>query len=276
MSYKLYQFNNSSSSISNSGRISSSSEKSKHLKKFNIILDIDETLIQTLQLPMNKTKKKIHSHNDGNIVIIDNHKNQGSIVYLRPRLYEFLDYCYQNYYVSYWTTGTNNYCKAILDKILTEKQLKQTRLIFARFKDNTVMDLVTKKKYKIPRLNDKIVKPLDYIFQHETYKKKFNKNNTFLVDDNPIHIAINQKNSIFILPWCRYDKKDTKLTILLDILKKSKNAKNINEIKYEPKTLYDSKYNNINAYLCRYSESDDYLAKEYQKEKKIKSKKSNK
>ena len=57
MSLKLYQFNNSSLTDSNSDKFSSYSSKSKHLKKFNIILDIDETLIQTLQLSYNKTQK---------------------------------------------------------------------------------------------------------------------------------------------------------------------------------------------------------------------------
>lgn len=276
MSIKLYQFNDSSLSNSDSGRISSSYSKSKHLKKFNLILDIDETLIQTLQLPFNKTRKKIHSHNDGNIVIIDFPKKDGSLIYLRPSLFEFLEYCYQNFYVSYWTTGTNNYCKAVLDGILTEKQMKQTRIIFTRFKDNKVMDLVTKKKYKIEKVNDRICKPLDFLFNHETFKKKFNKNNTILVDDNPLHISINQRNSIYIYPWCRYDKNDDKLKKLIDIFKKNKNIKNIGELKYDTKTLFQTNYPDVNAYECRHSMEDDYLAKHYKAPTKIVSSKKTK
>ena len=268
MSLKLYQFNNSSLTNSNSDRFSSYASKSKHLKKFNIILDIDETLIQTLQLSYNKTKKKIHSHNDGNITIINYPKKNGSITYLRPGLFEFLDYCYNNFFVSFWTTGTNNYCKAVLDSILTEKQLKQTRMIFSRFKDNQVIDLINNKKYKIDKINDKICKPLDFLYNNENYKKKFNKNNTIIVDDNPIHIAINQRNSIFIYPWCRYDKSDNKLPKLIEILKKNKNIKNVNELKYETKTLLETDYPNENAYTCRVSDSYDYIPKKYLKKKK--------
>ena len=149
-------------------------------------------------------------------------------------------------------------------------------MILARMNQNQIIDLITQKKYKIPRLNDKIYKPLDFLYTNESFKNKFSKNNTFIVDDNPLQIAVNQKNSIFIHPWCRYDKKDNKLFLLLDILKKNKNAKNISEIKYINKDLYDSKHNNLNSYECRFSESNDYLAKEYNKDKKIKSKKSNK
>ena len=124
------------------------------------------------------------------------------------------------------------------------------------------------KKFKINKLNDKICKPLDFIFTNENYKKKFNKNNTIIVDDNPIHIAINQRNSIFIYPWCRYDKNDDKLLKLIEIMKKNKNIKNINELKYDPKILIDTSFPDENAYICRNSDHYNYTPKKLKKLKK--------
>ena len=59
-----------------------------HMKPYNIILDIDETLIHS----------KVNINNE-NISII-----------LRPNLRLFLDYCYQHFNVGYWTLGTKKYC----------------------------------------------------------------------------------------------------------------------------------------------------------------------
>ena len=65
----------------------------KNLKrKYNLILDIDETLI--------------HCNNINNKLRI----------ILRPYLKFFLDYCYQYFNVGYWTIGVKDYCNGVLKK----------------------------------------------------------------------------------------------------------------------------------------------------------------
>ena len=272
MSLKLYQFNNSSN---NNSINSSFNTKKKHLKKFNIIFDIDETLVQTLILSNLKTKKMIYSHNEGNIVVSNYPKKNGSVVFLRPGLYELLAYCFYNFHVSFWTTGVKDYCQGIIDQILTEKQFNQTKVILSRYDENTVYDLKTKKKYKIDKFNDNMTKPLDFLFTHQIYKNKFKKSNTILIDDNPLHIAVNHNNGIFIFPWCRYDKKDNKLITLLESLKKNRDIKNINELKINREALFipDNKnLRNITAHECR--KSSEFIDEIFKKPRKKSKKKS--
>ena len=234
-------------------------------------MDIDETLIQTLSFEFTYEKEqKIHPYNNGDVVIINSPKTKSSITYLRPSLYKFLDYCYKNFIVSFWTSGTHNYCKAILDNILTKKQLEQTSFMFAKFNDNQIIDIKNKKKFKIDKFNGKICKPLDFLFTNINYKDKFNINNTIIVDDNPVNIAINQRNSILIYPWCRFDINDDKLLKLIEIMKKNKNITNIRELNYEPKKLIETAFPNENAHECRFSNHYKDIHKKYLKKRKTK------
>ena len=59
-------------------------------KRYNLILDIDETLVHC-KLINNKLR-----------------------IILRPNLKSFLEFCYAHFNVSYWTVGVTDYCENIL------------------------------------------------------------------------------------------------------------------------------------------------------------------
>tara|TARA_B110000261_G_C12914974_1_gene290030 strand:+ start:120 stop:668 length:549 start_codon:yes stop_codon:yes gene_type:complete len=153
------------------------------------------------------------------------------LIYLLPYLKKLLNFCYKIFYVSFWTNGTKDHCLSVLNGILTETQFKQTKIILARADQNEVCDCKTNKNYIINLHNYQLNKPLDYLWEHPDFNSQFNRNNSIIIDDNPINIAVNQSNSIFIYPWCRFDKKNRKLKDLIKLLKKHKKTYNVIDIK---------------------------------------------
>jgi TFIIF-interacting CTD phosphatase-like protein len=216
--------------------------------KLNIIFDIDETLIQS-------------HHNESGILykgdmMMGKSKKGDFLIYLRPYLRQLLEFCYKYFNISYWTSGETDYAQSILKNILTKSQYEKTKMILARVDQNEFKDCKTDKNYVINLHNDYIGKPLDYLWDHPDFRYTFNRNNTVIIDDNPLNIALNQHNSIFIYPWCRFDKKDRKLKTLIKLLKQHKKAKTIKDIK--PYTLHIPRklgITEVNAYQCR--EIDD-------------------
>ena len=221
--------------------------KKKNHKNLNVIFDIDETLIQTHHITSDY--KDYYSKGD----MIEGETSRGKFhIYKRPYLNELLNYAFKYYQVSFWTLGIREYCKEVLNKILTPEQLKKTKIILAREEENEFYEFKSRKHYIMNLHSDQITKPLDYLWEHPDFKNRFNRKNTFLVDDSVLHTAINQYNSLFIYPWCRFDLKDEKLKELIEILKKNKNAKKVKKIKSYtlrvPRTLQITE---VSAEQCR-------------------------
>lgn len=231
----------------------SKNDNTKYKIKLNLILDIDETLIQSYNPYDNiyySRKIEIDKTFFGEAVFTTYNKNI-YITYLRPNLYEFLDYCYKHFNVSYWTTGKNNYCKSVLKEILTEEQYDKTKFIFSLKNDNEFTNLKTNNNFIIDKYNGRVVKDLKYLFTHSEFKKTFNSKNTLLIDDNPFNISINKHNSLFINPWCKYDKKDKKLKQIIDLLKKHSNITDIQDLKSPNIHIINNKnLSNINSHMC--------------------------
>lgn len=185
------------------------SQKKKNTKpKYNIILDIDETLIHS-EFANNSNKLKI---------------------ILRPNLRIFLSYCYTYFNVGYWTIGTFDYCHHILLKILTKEQLRKTNLIISRktpTNDSDYYETIKKHTFKVNKIDNIYTKPLLYLFKYNQYNKTFKSNNTIIIDNNPYITGINPNNSILIPSF--YDNKNDKF--LLELMKW------LDEIKYCHKNI---------------------------------------
>ena len=222
-------------------------KNNKKHKKINIIFDIDETLIQAY----NNEGGVLTSFNRGDYAIGKLDSGREYLIYKRPYLEKLMNFCYEYFYVSFWTSGKKDHCSTVLKNILTEKQFKKTKIIVARSDQNEFYEFKSDKYYMINLHNNTIAKPLDYLWEHPDFSDTFNRNNTVIVDDNPLNIAINQHNSIFIYPWCRFDKRDRKLKELIKLLKKYKYASNIRDIKafhlHIPRTL---SITNVLAHKC--------------------------
>ena len=166
-------------------------------KKYNIILDIDETLLNTLQFfdqfDMNYITKGPHHFDFFTI------RNQKFLVFFRPGLRDYLNFVFTNFNVGFWTTGTKDYAEKCLELILTPRQRKSINLFIARDKkDQNFYDILNKQNIDL-KSEYRNVKYLEYLFKNKIYKGSFKKTNTLLVDDNPIHYGINKgRNIIYV------------------------------------------------------------------------------
>lgn len=83
-------------------------------KKFNIILDIDNTLLSSVEIenPLRvrgDKSDKVHT-------MPDNYK-----IYERPYLQDFLDYLFNNFNVSIWTAASKPYAMFVIKNIINKK-----------------------------------------------------------------------------------------------------------------------------------------------------------
>jgi hypothetical protein len=187
--------------------------------KLNIIFDLDDTLIQTPNY--NFSNGATHTMNLPevcNIGIINTRKCT-SITYLRPYLKELLEYCYDNFNVSFWTAGNYFYCIEILKIILTEEQYEKTKIVLSRWDHTHLIEIKSNLTYTNENLNILHFKPLRLLY--ENYKNlNFTDNNTIIIDDNIYICDFNKKNSINIIKFDRFNNNDIALLELLEWLKK--------------------------------------------------------
>src|SRR5579872_1957723 len=93
-------------------------------KKINIILDLDNTLINSLTFKeltqMSKSKEDKFKHID----MDDLYR-----VFFRPHLQKFLDYLFENFNVSVWTSASLFYVSFIVDNIILTKPNRKLDLV---------------------------------------------------------------------------------------------------------------------------------------------------
>jgi hypothetical protein len=137
------------------------------MKKFNIILDLDQTLISAeadeeydFEKYKDKAKKFDFQDMDGYYLVFE-----------RPHLQKFLDFLFKNFNVSVWTAASKDYALFIIENIiLAGKKNRTLDYIFFSYHCNK------SKKLK------KGTKDLSMFW--DIYKlKNYNKNNTFILDD---------------------------------------------------------------------------------------------
>jgi hydroxymethylpyrimidine pyrophosphatase-like HAD family hydrolase len=181
-------------------------------ERINLIFDLDETLVQ-----MGK-----ENYNNKGIRIKHN-----KFIFIRPYCKELLKMSYKKFNVSFWTSGSPKYCSKILSIILTESQLKKTKIIICKY-NKYFLELKTEKIYKPIKyyLDEEVishyVKSLNLLWNIEDFNHRFSIYNTLLVDDNFFLEKINPRNYIKISPWCRYMECDNSLLILKEWLEQNK------------------------------------------------------
>jgi hypothetical protein len=153
-------------------------------KKINIVLDLDNTVINSLtpsefkRVSKNKINKfKYHYMDDA------------YIVFERPHLQEFLDFLFDpknNFEVSIWTAASKSYAIFIINNIILNKPGR--KLDFVLYSQHCVQS----QKY----LN--CIKDLS-LFWNILDPKLYNKKNTYIVDDLE-EVQIENDKNIFKAP----------------------------------------------------------------------------
>jgi hypothetical protein len=231
-------------------KIKNSSKKTlKNKNLLNIIFDLDETLVQTLDINFTENKNFIiENPNISNMSILnipDN--NRTTLLYIRPYFLKLIEFCFRHFNVSFWTAGTSNYCNSIINILLTEEQKQKTKAIIARVanEDRKIIDLKSGKIYCIYNYTEP--KPLNFLWNNEDFSSNFNKKNTIIIDNSYNVTKSYSYNSILVESYCRLNDEDDILLILKNRLF------HLNRLDKKQSAIYSKKKKNINVknYRCR-------------------------
>lgn len=185
------------------------------MSKYNIILDIDETLIHTYENPsdteintFNKLKDNIEYKNRlYEIIINSDYKDYKYYGIKRPHLDEFINFCFDNFnIVAIWSAGKEQYVKKMIDVIFP---IKKPHIVFSYDNLPTNSTEIT--------YNKPIIKMIDDIKLHNY----MSLSDTYIVDDRKENFLPNPDNGILIPAYIpSLTKKDIKKddTSLLDII----------------------------------------------------------
>jgi hypothetical protein len=229
--------------------------------KYNLILDLDETLIQSVNFPSwleDDTSKHLNPLVSLSFPVITNKQkyfqkkeSNPSVaqIYCRPYLLDFLNFCFENFNVSIWTTSSEIYCLDILNFLQIKNKCKY---IFVRKSKpfqmanikNMAMDRVINKEEEFIEVNTKKViqikrsyrdsfKPMDNLWNNTFFNKTFNSNNTFMIDDRAETYINYPDNTILIPAWCHLNWEDNFLKFTMDKISnfiKSPQKKNIERL----------------------------------------------
>ena len=161
--------------------IKSKCKKTNKINKvnFNIVLDLDNTIISSLTKEEYNKRKIDHDLKFTSIC-------DGMYYTLpRPHLNEFLNYIFPRFHVSVWTAASRDYAKEIIQKfIIKGKKNRKLR--------GFLYDIHCKQSMNA--INPKTMKDLRYLYISKN--KLFNENNTVIVDDLKEVLNNNKKNSI--------------------------------------------------------------------------------
>lgn len=138
-------------------------------KKPNILLDLDETLINSIYPTEFKFEKNTKKAKDF-FTFYDMDKDY--IIFERPGLQPFLDYLFENFNVSVWTAASKSYALFIIDTIILQnKPNRKLEYILFDYHCN------------ISKKNRKCAKKLEMLWEYYGIRE-FNERNTIIFDDN--------------------------------------------------------------------------------------------
>jgi len=148
-----------------------------------LILDIDETLIHSTFEKL-KTEPDFH------------YKTRG--VYVRPKLFEFMEYCFNNFEVGIWTSSKSDYAKFILKHLFNIKKFKF---------------IWTRSKCEIQYVSNGFYDEIRYV-KNLNNISGYSLKSIIMIDDTPQNITP-LKNVIPILEY-RGNEKDNELVNIIE------------------------------------------------------------
>ena len=164
-----------------------------------LILDLDETLIYSVESPL----EKLPDFSFGQFC-----------TYKRPYLKEFLQFCFNNFEVAVWTAATESYAVEIVKNIFEKNQIptffwSRVRCSFS-YDEELRESILTKKMWKIRR-------------------KGYDLKKVIVVDDSPEQWGSSYGNLVRVKKFLG-EGDDNELKLLIKYLTKLKDAENIREV----------------------------------------------
>ena len=152
--------------------------------KLNVILDLDNTLVNTL--PINVDADLI---NKFKFVIYQVNQFEKAFIFERPHLDEFLNWLFDNCNVSVFTHADKDYAMFVVDNII-KKGNPNRKIDFIFYRYHVELGLDIYKEYKDLRLLWNDFKIFD-----------FYPINTLIIDDNLLVKRTNRFNCLSITPF---------------------------------------------------------------------------
>ena len=149
-------------------------------KKINIYIDLDETLIYSIDIRRKKmipsfTELYIHHNFDNDFIVLE-----------RPGLQDFLDWLFVHFNVSVWSAASPDYVDFIVSNIVTKNNRKLKRVLNSDNCDKS-MELY----------GENHLKKLDMLWEH--YKlPDHGPDNTVLLDDLCLNMRSQPQNCVRI------------------------------------------------------------------------------
>lgn len=169
-------------------------------KKFNVLLDLDQTLISAEEYEGFRHEKRIEKFKDVKYM------DKDFIVFGRPHLQSFLDFLFSNFNVSVWTAASKSYALFIIDNfILTKPERRLDFMFFSYHCDYSVQCKKGLKGLSVLWENFKLL--------------HYDQENTIIIDDNPEVKSIQRCNCYDIKPFYALKNGSEHDTALVDLEK---------------------------------------------------------
>jgi hypothetical protein len=177
--------------------------KKKPTQKINLYLDLDETLIYSIDM---RHRKMLPKH----VEQFKHHNFENAYVILeRPGLQAFLDWVFEHFSVSIWSAASPDYVDFIAKNIVSAKHRRLQRILNSDNCDKS-MELY----------GDDHLKKLDLLWEH--YKlPNHGPDNTVLLDDLCLNMRSQPENCLRIIKFLGTEKfvKDNQLAKIKEKLK---------------------------------------------------------
>lgn len=144
------------------------------MKRLNIVLDLDNTLISSV--PLGKTQKCRLPFRD---------LKPDYRIYERPHLQPFLSWLFDNFNVGVWTAASRSYATFVVDEFILRKNRKLDFILYDKHCNQSNDTFGALKKL---RLLERI--GIDYSIK-----------DTLIVDDNPEVYSAQPNNCISVIPF---------------------------------------------------------------------------
>jgi hypothetical protein len=215
-------------------------------KKKTILLDLDETLYHLESVKHDIGLGFINGEYDiSSFEFSIKGKKSKKIAILRPFIWPFFEFLFENFNVGIWTNSVTQLAKCAVHTLFTKEELNKFICVISRKELSlkassssfTYYDYLNKKQFKINK-DGNLVKSLDIFFSIPFYGKYLNKTNTILIDDSDANYAVNLgKNVIHVsrfrfMNTCDDELKKIKNWLSRNVLnKRSKGHKDISKLK---------------------------------------------
>ena len=179
-----------------------------------IVIDVNGVLCEKVYVEnLEKERDKILSETSFTTIILNKF-----VVYIRPNVHEFLEFCFANYDVGFFSSTTYQNANRILGQLLTKDQNMRAKFLW--YRDRTRLDPDWKKEDKKTKKFDTI-KMIQDVLECPAINedRRYSVDNTILLDDSETKTRFNDPQNILVVKTFNHDDaEDNQLLGIMDVI----------------------------------------------------------